>query len=1371
MRHGRRFVGALGLGLLLLAALLFAADTRMGHRFVVDRIEALEPRNGLRIGIDRIDGSLYGHAQIKGLTLRDERGVFFVADHVDLDWTPLAWFLNRLDIRRLHAAKATLHRLPSLRPAPPGTPLLLDYDIRIDKLDIDRLTIRPGVSGRPQMGQISGRADIRDGRALIAALASTTQGDRLILNFDSIPDQDRFDLRLALDAPAQGTLGAMLGTRLPLQLRLDGDGAWRAWRGMFLARLNGAEVARLAFTNKAGLYGLSGQLEAAALPAGRVRSLAAPRLILQGTARFTDRRLKGALTGNSSALSLKAEGGVNFASSSFEDLLITSTLRDVRAIAPTMSGPALSLKLRLDGAFRQAAFDYLLTAPMLKFGTTGLEQMRASGQGRLSQLPIRIPVQFSARRITGVGDVAGGILANISAQGILLASRQSLVGEDIQLRSDKLSGKIGLFYDIKTGRFDVGFAGRLSRYFVPGIGLVDVQSDFHIVPGPNGRGTRVLGTGKAWVRRFDNSFLAGLAGGLPRLETALERTTDGQLRFTNMRILAPRLSLVLNGVRRADGSFALSGSGQQSTYGPLTLMLDGQISRPRLRLVFTRPNAAMALANVHLDLDPTPQGFDWRAQGGSRLGVFIGTGSIALPQNAPAQIQIAMMEAGGIQATGLLRPITGGLAGTITLVGAATGTLQLDVENGLPRIRADVDARNAKLSGPTALAVQRGRFVGTILLDPRGTAIEGHVTARNLQYGGFGVARLAGSLRMAAGRGEVRGSIAGSRGRDFDVDATVRFNSDRVTMSGRGTIDRLPVALDAPAQLLKEGGGWRLAPARLTYGGGAAELSGLIGGDRPEVKAVLSSLPLAILDIVVPDLGLTGQASGTFFYAEEADGDPSGRADLKVRGLSRAGLALTARPVDLAVLANFANGRAGARLVAASGGVPIGRGQVQLTGLSGNGSLASRIAKANLIGQLRYNGDAGALWRLSGIESFDLSGNVAVGMDVTGRLSDPLIRGSVRTASGRIESASLGMVLTNVAAFGRFNGSRLVIENFAANAGRGGRVNGSGTIGFSAGQPTMDLAVDAENAQIIARDDLAAAVTGPLRIVSNSNGGTIKGSVRLTRSLYVLGRSDMATALPRLKVTEVNDGRVDAPVIAPALPWTLDIKADAPSRLMVTGLGLDSEWRASLILSSSLLAPTITGTAELVRGSYEFSGRRFDLQRGAIRFRGESPPDPLLDIVAGGDTQGLNATIRVSGTGQHPEFAFASVPALPQEELLSRLLFGTSITNLSAPEAVQLAAAIASMQGGAGLNPINALRKAIGLDRLRILPADLATGQRTSIAAGKYLTRRTFVEIVTDGQGYSATRAEFQVTRWLSILSTISTIGEQGASVRVSRDY
>jgi translocation and assembly module TamB len=130
------------------------------------------------------------------------------------------------------------------------------------------------------------------------------------------------------------------------------------------------------------------------------------------------------------------------------------------------------------------------------------------------------------------------------------------------------------------------------------------------------------------------------------------------------------------------------------------------------------------------------------------------------------------------------------------------------------------------------------------------------------------------------------------------------------------------------------------------------------------------------------------------------------------------------------------------------------------------------------------------------------------------------------------------------------------------------------------------------------------------------------------------------------------------------------------------------------------------------------------------------------------------------------------VPALPEDELLSRLLFGTSITNLSAPEALQLAAAVAALQNGeGGLNPINAVRRAAGLDRLRILPADPQTGQGTSVAAGKYLTRRFYAEIVTDGQGYSATRIEFQVTRWLSLLASISTIGRQSTNVRISRDY
>src|SRR4030095_11096336 len=125
-------------------------------------------------------------------------------------------------------------------------------------------------------------------------------------------------------------------------------------------------------------------------------------------------------------------------------------------------------------------------------------------------------------------------------------------------------------------------------------------------------------------------------------------------------------------------------------------------------------------------------------------------------------------------------------------------------------------------------------------------------------------------------------------------------------------------------------------------------------------------------------------------------------------------------------------------------------------------------------------------------------------------------------------------------------------------------------------------------------------------------------------------------------------------------------------------------------------APRLTGRADLIRGEYEFAGRTFRLAHGVIRFRGESPPDPLLDIRAEAQVQGLDASILVGGTGLKPEIRFASVPQLPQDELLSRLLFGTSITNLSAPEALQLASAVAALQSGSGnLDTLHARRTAM----------------------------------------------------------------------------
>ncbi|MDQ2891502.1 MAG: translocation/assembly module TamB [Pseudomonadota bacterium] len=1361
-------------GLALLAAILGAAlvivDTDVGHRWVADRIGTIRTTNGLRFTVGRIDGSLYSTTRIKDLKVYDLDGLVFAAPAVALDWSPLRWARNRLDIDRLAIPTATLLHKPHTRPTAQRGPILPGFDIRIGQLTIARLVLAKPVLGQERVARLAGQADIRSGRAMVKIDGVVAGTDRLRLSIDAEPDRDRFDINVTALGRRGGVLSRMSGIGRDLTLTVTGDGRWARWRGTALGQAGGAKFLDLALAADAGRYTLSGVVAPAPYLKGKLQRMTTPRVLVNGTATYANRRLDGTIALRSSALAVDTTGEVDLGANAYRNVRIKARLLQPSALFPNMTGRDIELHAILDGAFATAAFDYRIDAPRFAFDKTGFEDAHLVGKGRFSKSPLSVPTRFSAARVTGVGDVAGGILRNLSVEGMLRVTPTFVTGDDLRVKSDKLTGRINVMLDLRTGQFEVGVNGELGRYLIPGLGIVDVTSRLRVVPGPNGKGSRVIGQGIAQMVRLDNAFFRSLAGGLPRIVTDLERTSDGILHFSDLVLTAPDITLRGNGYRRRDGTFHFEGGGRQATYGPVQLVLDGKIDKPTLDLVFANPNATLGLTGVRAHLAPTPAGFAFRAEGGSRLGPFTATGSILLPRGQGATIAIDQLAVAGTRANGNLAVVSGGFDGRLVVAGGGlSGELLFRSVGSVQRIEAHLDARNATLAGTT---LRQGHLDLVTLLDPAGTSIEATATGQGLRQGRLSLARFAADARLRGGVGEVHASISGSRGRAFDIQTVTHVTPDRYAIEAQGTLDKRALKLLTPAIVTREGDGWRLAPTRLSFSGGEAEVGGRFASGAIDITAALTRMPLAILDIGYPGLGLGGTASGKLSYATRAGAAPTGRIDMTVRGLSRAGLVLSSRPVDVGIAGVLSADRLGVRAIAASGGETIGRAQALLTPLGG-GDLVNRIRAASLFAQLRYVGPADTLWRLTGVELFDLSGPVSIGADVRGRVANPTITGTVRADGARIESTTTGTVLTNIQTSGRFGGSRLQIDRFAADAGKGGRVTGTGAFDFAARNGIgLDLRLVADHAVMINRDDIGATVSGPLNFTSDGSGGRIAGDVTLDRSRYRLGQATAASAVPKLNIREINlpgGGEEDD---APKSPWTLAIHARAPNQLVVSGLGLSSEWSADLQLAGEPANPAISGRATLIRGNYEFAGREFQLERGIIRFAGETPANPALDIEANADSTGLNATIRVTGNAVKPEITFASVPALPQDELLSRLLFGTSITKLSAPEALQLAAAVAALQdGGNGINPINAVRRAAGLDRLRILPADPQTGQGTSIAAGKYITRRLYAEIVTDGQGYSATRVEFQVTRWLSLLSSISTLGRQSANVRVSKDY
>ena len=1388
--------------LALIVVTLFALDTPPGRRFLIDRIEALEPSNGLRIKIGRIDGSIYSRMQISDLRLYDPEGLFFEVPQLDMDWQPGLFLLdNRLYIGDLAAELAILHRMPELIPSEEeNQPLLPGFDIHVSSLDIARFRFEEAVTGERRHASLTGNADIRAGRALVQLRSqSLDSGERLEFDLDAEPDGDVFDIDMQLYAPEDGILAGLTGIQRSLAIDIAGSGTWQSWDGRAQVDSGEARVIDLDLEARDGTFVLGGVVRSAELlDPGVLRRLTAPEMNLSARATWEDSRLAGDFDIRSPSAVIEGRGVVDLAQSAFDGFAANVRLLEPSALVTNMSGSDVRMSVDLDGPFDSARFRYELTAPRAAISSTGFDNLRIAGEGRLGQTPFALPVAATASRITGLGETFDDIVRNVSVDGNLLITDEQIVGDDLRLRSDRLRGDVSAIYDLASGNYAVGFNGDIDRFRLPGLGIFDIRTRVDVRPAPGGNFV-IAGEARAVTRTLENSFFESLAGGPPVVNTAIAYGPDGRFAFTNMQLRAPSLRFDGSGYLDGGSELYITGSGEQAQYGRLTVTAQGAPSRPRVELALANPVPSAGVADVNAVLEPDQRGYLYSATGQSMAGPFTSSGIINLPASAPVSIAVTELLVADTRTAGAFAFRDGGMVGLLELTGnGIAGDIQLLMEGGEQLVVVDIDAENAQLGGEIDATVRQA------MIDLRWSPLEelprleGHVELYGLRRRSLSLAHFDGSLELEGGHGTADFTLGGARGRNFEFAARADIAPGEIEIEGSGEFRGEPITL-TPLIVRREDDEWVIPESTISYAGGGATLAARFGGPVTDVNATVADVPLSLVDIFYPETGFGGQATGTVQYRQTADSNiPTGSAELRIRSLTREGFALRPRPVNLGVNARLDDGRLAARAIMESDGEEIMRFQARLAPIAGEGNFGDLLAVAPLFAELQYNGSAETLWQLTGNEVLSLSGPLFADLDVAGTLDRPDVSGELKIRSGRLESALTGTVVEGVSTDGTFTiiqvptnagpvrQSRLEFQSLSGTTPGGGSVSGSATfdLGLASGFG-MNVELEADEAWLLRRDDISAQVSGPLSITLRSPPGTVIGSAdalpvgeisgnfEVVRGEFALGQAAPSVVVPTLNVTEINRPLDEPEEQTAPVNWTLNVDVNARNRFMVRGLGLDSEWSADLDVRGPLDNFKILGAMNLRRGSYEFAGRSFDLERGRIEFYGNQPIDPVLDIVAVADTDGLDATINIGGTGNSPEISFTSTPALPQSELLSRLLFGTSITNLSAPEALQLGAAVASLQsgGGSGLNPINAVRDAIGLDRLRVLPADPAEDRGTAVAAGVYVTRRLFVEVITDGQGYSATETEFRITRWLSLLSSISTIGRAEANLQISRDY
>ncbi|MDP1632078.1 MAG: translocation/assembly module TamB domain-containing protein [Caulobacter sp.] len=1357
-------------------AVRYGANTVTGRALIESQANGLKLGRYGKLGIEGLTGDIWRQVSLRRLTISDSKGIWLDARDVVVDWRHVELLARRFHAEKITAREVRLLRRPILTAKTPPRPMPISVKIDAARLVVETL---PEASYRRGHFDVVGSLDlVRQGPTHIrlGAASRLHDGDRVGVALDMGKGQPLVVVADAIEAEG-GAIAGLLGLPADRLFSLKARAGGRLGAGQFslLAR-SGATVPAQA----TGAWNKSG-----GSASGRI-SLAASSLTARFVPRFGDnvrfsgtgRQLKSGLyaidgqaDGETLSVTARGEADVGKRMTGAKGLAVTLATNTLDRLAvKSISGAARSEGV-LTGNWSRWSYVGGLKASRFKYRGYGLAAVAGtvSVGRRNGELSVR-------SALAGAGGSGAGYI------GALLGARPQAEFQGARLADGRLLMRrvtatgSGLKLDATGSRT---LLGGLS---FKGDALLTNLSAARI--GSKGQAKAAWsasqgGRGKPWILTLDArgaGFATGygeldrLLGVAPRIKGKAEISNgviavttaelDGALASAKAAgLIGPEGALKLNLNWEANGPFR-AGPVEFAGAAKGTGAITGSLEAARADLIAdfaTVDLPSLVLTDAHVTLSFL------RGPGGADGQVAILADSEYGAARARTDFRFAEggldlfgldADAGGVQAKGALslrsgRASTADLTlaigpGAVLTTGALTGTARIVAGRDGPRATIDLAARNAVLRSVNGLRFTAANFTADgplerlpITLDGRGTYGE---SRWRFKGGGF-FAQRNGKTGLAL-EGEGRFGAA-----DFRTLEAARIGF---------------------------GGGERSADLKLDIEGGRASITARADGDVADLRASLAGVSLGAINedlagVFDGELILTGRGSQL-----------SGSLDASLRD-ARARGAGKAVSVNSEVKATLKDSLLSVAATASNAsGLRSEMGLALPVEASAAPLRLAIVRQKPMSGRFSADGEVKPLWDLLVGGERSVSGNVSMAGTIGGTLADPRLAGRAELKNGAFEDGVIGLGLVDLSVVAVLSDNAIDVSQFTATDGRGGRVVGGGGGRLSGGgrisllrDGVSSFRVKLEDFQLIENDAMTATASGDATLNRAADGKVqVSGALTVDRALVAANPPTPRGVVPMAVVERNRPEGGDAdflPEPSRGLVVALDVSLKATRGIFVEGRGLDAELSLDAHIGGTTAKPRLDGVARIVRGEYDFAGKRFEFDpRGAI-YLATSPERIRLDLTATRNDPSLTAVIRVRGTAAKPEITLTSSPVLPNDEVLSRVLFGTSASQLSPIEAAQLASALAALAGGGGFDIIGNLKNFAGLDRL-VFAGGGAAGAMT-VAGGKYLTDDVYLEIIGGGREGPAAQVEWRVRRNLSLISRLQGQGGGRLSVRWRRDY
>ena len=390
--------------------------------------------------------------------------------------------------------------------------------------------------------------------------------------------------------------------------------------------------------------------------------------------------------------------------------------------------------------------------------------------------------------------------------------------------------------------------------------------------------------------------------------------------------------------------------------------------------------------------------------------------------------------------------------------------------------------------------------------------------------------------------------------------------------------------------------------------------------------------------------------------------------------------------------------------------------------------------KGPLSAQLSLGGQIEGLWTLVPSADQRLSGIVDIDVSASGPMTSPWVTAHASVKDGAFLEIMQGGELRDIQLkldadkidFAHPKGKRVTVELSARDARKG-------TMQLGGWLDPVSLKLDIEGSMKklspLRRPDIRVQLSGDIDVKGTVQSPLVKVDITVDKGEVELAKLP-GGSIPTLEIWTPEEQKKAEET--PVVPGHLDVKVNIPNQFFVRGYGLDCEWGGKLRIDAPVTKPAVRGSLKAVRGTLDILGKNFKLAEGEIRFDGGWPVNPQLNIDMEYVASTITADIIVGGSASDPKLTLTSQPEMPQDEILSQIMFGQSSGNLSHAQAIQLASGAASLAGFGGGGVMDLSRKLLGVDVFKLNSdndGEDSDVSRTSLEMGTYVRDNIYVGI------------------------------------------